>query len=53
MLRINMMSVYVKDQDRALHFYTEVLGFCKKVDARQIPMVDRGFVGSPRRYGPS
>ena len=32
MLRINMMSVYVKDQDRALHFYTDVLGFCKRVD---------------------
>jgi predicted enzyme related to lactoylglutathione lyase len=32
MLRINMMSVFVKDQDRALHFYTDVLGFCKRVD---------------------
>jgi predicted enzyme related to lactoylglutathione lyase len=31
-MKIKMTSVYVDDQDRALHFYTEVLGFAKKTD---------------------
>lgn len=32
MLRINITSVPVEDQQKALDFYTEVLGFMKKVD---------------------
>ena len=32
MLRINLTSVLVDDQDKALRFYTEVLGFVKKTD---------------------
>ncbi|MDW3844996.1 VOC family protein [Micromonospora sp. BRA006-A] len=31
-MRINLTSVYVDDQDKALRFYTEVLGFVKKTD---------------------
>lgn len=31
-MRIYMTSVYVDDQDKALTFYTEVLGFVKKMD---------------------
>ena len=31
-MRIKLTSVYVDDQDRALRFYTEVLGFAKKAD---------------------
>ncbi|NJP31987.1 VOC family protein [Micromonospora thermarum] len=31
-MRIHLTSVYVDDQDRALRFYTEVLGFVKKTD---------------------
>ena len=31
-MRINLASVYVDDQDRALHFYTQVLGFVKKTE---------------------
>ena len=31
-MKIKLMSVYVDDQDRALRFYTEVLGFTKKAD---------------------
>jgi predicted enzyme related to lactoylglutathione lyase len=31
-LRIGLASVYVDDQDKALRFYTEVLGFAKKDD---------------------
>ncbi len=29
-MRIHLSSVYVDDQDKALRFYTEVLGFVKK-----------------------
>ena len=31
-MKIKLASVYVDDQDRALRFYTEVLGFVKKAD---------------------
>src|SRR3989337_1101034 len=31
-MRINVTSVLVDDQDKALEFYTEVLGFLKKTD---------------------
>jgi len=31
-LRIQLTTVYVDDQDKALRFYTEVLGFAKKDD---------------------
>ena len=31
-MRITLTSVLVDDQDRALRFYTEVLGFVKKHD---------------------
>jgi len=31
-MRINLTSVWVDDQDRALRFYTDVLGFVKKAD---------------------
>jgi catechol 2,3-dioxygenase-like lactoylglutathione lyase family enzyme len=34
-MRINLASVLVNDQDRALAFYTDVLGFVKKTE---IPM---------------
>jgi catechol 2,3-dioxygenase-like lactoylglutathione lyase family enzyme len=31
-VRIKLTSVFVSDQEKALHFYTEVLGFAKKTD---------------------
>jgi len=31
-MKIKLTSVYVDDQDKALRFYTEVLGFTKKAD---------------------
>jgi predicted enzyme related to lactoylglutathione lyase len=31
-MKINLISIYVDDQDKALRFYTEVLGFIKKAD---------------------
>jgi catechol 2,3-dioxygenase-like lactoylglutathione lyase family enzyme len=34
-VRINLSSVYVDDQEKALRFYTEVLGFVKK---NEIPL---------------
>src|SRR5207253_10880516 len=36
-MKIKVTSVYVDDQDKALRFYTEVLGFTKKADFRQGP----------------
>jgi predicted enzyme related to lactoylglutathione lyase len=31
-MKIKLTSVYVDDQAKALHFYTEILGFAKKAD---------------------
>jgi predicted enzyme related to lactoylglutathione lyase len=31
-MKIRLTSVYVDDQDKALHFYSEVAGFVKKAD---------------------
>src|ERR1700754_1373226 len=36
-MKIKLTSVYVDDQDKALRFYTEVLGFNKKTDFSQGP----------------
>ena len=40
-MRIKLTSVYVDDQDKALKFYTEVLGFVKK---RDIPVREFKFL---------
>jgi predicted enzyme related to lactoylglutathione lyase len=34
-MRIRLTSIYVDDQEKALRFYTDVLGFAKKVDVSQ------------------
>ena len=31
-MKIKLTTLYVDDQEKALHFYTEVLGFTKKAD---------------------
>ncbi|HEV3218539.1 MAG TPA: VOC family protein [Candidatus Acidoferrales bacterium] len=31
-MKIKVTSIYVDDQDKALHFYSDVLGFAKKAD---------------------
>jgi predicted enzyme related to lactoylglutathione lyase len=36
-MKIKLTSVYVEDQENALRFYTEVLGFAKKADFSQGP----------------
>jgi len=36
-MKIKITSIYVDDQDKALSFYTEVLGFVKKNDFTQGP----------------
>jgi predicted enzyme related to lactoylglutathione lyase len=36
-MKIKLTSVFVDDQDKALRFYTEVLGFAKKADFRNGP----------------
>ncbi len=47
-MKIKLTSVYVDDQDKALRFYTEVLGFIKKADFSNGPF--RWLtVGSPEQ----
>src|SRR5688572_2075909 len=36
-MKINLITVYVDDQEKALRVYTEVLGFVKKTDFSQGP----------------
>ena len=36
-MKIKVVSLFVDDQDKALRFYTEVLGFTKKTDFSQGP----------------
>jgi len=36
-MKIKVTTLYVDDQDKALRFYTEVLGFAKKTDFSQGP----------------
>jgi predicted enzyme related to lactoylglutathione lyase len=36
-MKIKVTSIYVDDQDKALRFYTDVLGFAKKADFSQGP----------------
>ena len=36
-MKIKLASIYVDDQEKALRFYTEVLGFTKKTDFSQGP----------------
>ena len=36
-MKIKVMSVYVDDQEKALRFYVDVLGFVKKTDFSQGP----------------
>ena len=36
-MKIKLTTIHVDDQDRALRFYTDVLGFVKKADVAQGP----------------
>ena len=36
-MKIKLTSIYVNDQEKALRFYTDVLGFTKKADFSQGP----------------
>lgn len=36
-MKIKLTSIYVDDQDKALRFYTEVVGFAKRADFSQGP----------------
>jgi len=36
-MKIKVITIHVDDQSKALHFYTEVLGFTKKTDFSQGP----------------
>jgi catechol 2,3-dioxygenase-like lactoylglutathione lyase family enzyme len=51
-MKINLASVYVDDQDKALAFYTDVLGFVKKTEiplgeARWLTVVSPEDPGGP------
>jgi len=48
-MKIKVTSVYVDDQNKALRFYTDVLGFTKKTDFSQGPfsLADRGLAEEP------
>ena len=36
-MKLKLTTIYVDDQDKALHFYTEVLGLTKKTDVSNGP----------------
>ncbi len=36
-MKIKLITLYVDDQEKSLHFYTEVLGFVKKADFSRGP----------------
>lgn len=50
-MKIKLMTVYVDDQDRALRFYTTVLGFAKKTDFSQGPYRWLTLVSAEERDG--
>ena len=49
-MKIKLTSIHVDDQEKALRFYTDVLGFQKKGDFTQGPFRWLTVV-SPRRAG--
>ncbi len=51
-MKIKVMSIYVDDQDKALQFYTQVLGFAKEdgLFARTISLADRGLARGAGRH---
>ena len=49
-MRIKLTSVFVSDQEKALRFYTEVLGFAKKTD---MPMGNDRWLTVVSAEGPS
>lgn len=53
-MRINLASVFVDDQEKALRFYTEILGFVKKRGCsgnREISLDYSGFKRGTKRCG--
>ena len=46
-MKIKLTSIYVDDQEKALRFYTEVLGFTKKADFSNgiVPLAYRRVTG--------
>jgi catechol 2,3-dioxygenase-like lactoylglutathione lyase family enzyme len=49
-MRIHLSSVFVDDQDKALRFYTEVLGFVKKTE---VPLGEHRWLTVVARDQPS
>ena len=46
-MKIKVTTLHVDDQDKALRFYTEVLGFAKKTRFQPGPMIAGWTVASP------
>ena len=51
--KIKLLTVYVDDQDKALRFYTQVVGFAKKMDFSQGPCRWLTVVSPIERTAPS
>jgi catechol 2,3-dioxygenase-like lactoylglutathione lyase family enzyme len=51
-MKIKVTSIYVDDQDRALRFYTEVLGFAKedRFQSGPLSLADRGVTRGAGRH---
>jgi len=51
-MKIKVTSLYVDNQDKALRFYTEVLGFGQedRLQSRPISLADRGLARGPGRH---
>ena len=51
-MKIKVTTLYVDDQDKALRFYTEVLGFTKKdrFQSGPISLADRGLARGSGRH---
>lgn len=56
-LQIKLASIYVDDQDKALHFYTDVMGFAKQDDVTNGPYrwltVSAGGEGAALQLAPN
>ena len=52
-MKIKLTNLYVDDQEKALRFYTEILGFVKKADYSQGPFrwLTVASPGGPGRHG--
>ena len=46
-MKIKLTTIYVNDQEKALHFYTDVLGLVKKTDVSADEVLSMIILGKP------